>query len=138
MNTFCCWENLTKEFCCHHSNLKICFILSCVSCFLNSSIFFRRLLRKTPEIEWIEWMKRNRNTDKEYRFCNTFFIWLLCKVPRRSYFFYHIPSAVNAPERNKKKCWQRGYKKYICNIWSIHAVAITFINSFCQFILQVL
>ena len=99
--------------------MNICFILLCVSCFLNCILFLT--LRRNPEIEWIEWMERNRNTGKKYIFCNRFFIWQILRSHVDPIFPVilskscncHILSAVNAPERNEKKYWQRGYKIYI-------------------------
>ena len=49
----------------------------------------------------------------------------------------NILLAVSAPERNKKNV-DKGDIKYVYNTWSLHAVAINFIDSLYQFILQIL
>ena len=49
----------------------------------------------------------------------------------------NILSAVNAPEREKKKK-DKGDIKYVYNTWSVHAVVINFIDSLYLFILKIL
>ena len=107
--------NISVKVCCHHSNLKICFILLCVSCFLNSIIFFDVNWGKSPKLNgqngWKEIGILARNTffviDFSYDSYLRSHVDPIFPVILSKSCNCHILSAVNAPERNEKKYWQR-------------------------------
>ena len=121
-----CWTCRWK-FRCHHSNLKICFILLCISCFLNSRILFYNNWAKRPKLNGYygssgkRLLARNKFFVIQFSYdcCLRSHVDPIFSIILSKSCNCHILSAVNAPERNKTKCWQRGYKNYIYIIYGL-------------------